>query len=304
MVFYGMAATFEPGDVVLTSESEYASNYIAYLQVARRTGAQIRVAPSTGPGEGVDVQRLEELIDERVKLIGITHVPTQSGLVNPAREVGQVARRHGIPFLLDACQSVGQMPIDVGAIGCDFLSATGRKYLRGPRGTGFLFVRRERLGLFEPAFLDLHAATWSEADAYVVRPDARRFETWESNVAGQLGLGAAVEYALEIGLDAIYARISYLAGELRARLEGIPDLRVTDAGRERCGIVTFAHARHEPEVVRLRLAERGIQVSTSPRQAALLDMGGRGLAAVSRASVHYYNSEDELDRLLEALASM
>jgi cysteine desulfurase / selenocysteine lyase len=301
LAFY--AIPFKPGDRILTARAEYASNYIAFLQVARRTGAVIEVVPSDDSG-ALDVAAIERMIDERVRLIAITHVPTNGGLVNPAAEVGRVARRHGILYLLDACQSVGQMPIDVAALGCDMLSATGRKYLHGPRGCGFLYVRRGVLDQLEPPFLDLQAATWVAPDCYEPRPDARRFENWENNVAAQLGLGVAVDYALGWGLAAIEVRVGALAEELRARLRAIRGVTVTDLGRKRCGIVTFTVADRAADDIVAALHQRKINtVSSSPRS-TLLDATARKLPPVVRASVHYYNSEDEVARFAGALAEL
>jgi selenocysteine lyase/cysteine desulfurase len=183
---------FQPGDRILTSNTEYASNYIGMLQVAARSGVSIDVVADDQHGQ-VDVTELEESIDEHVKLIALTHVPSTGGLVNPAEAVGAVARKHAIPYLLDTCQSVGQLALDVDTIGCDFLSGTGRKYLRGPRGTGFLYARRTTTASFEPAMLDMHGAEWTSRRSYRARADARRFETFEYDVAGRIGLGVATD---------------------------------------------------------------------------------------------------------------
>jgi len=299
MAFYSIG--FAAGDRILTAEAEYLSNYIAFLQVARRSGVIVDVVPSDDAGE-LDVEALENMIDQRVKLIAITHVPTNGGLVNPAAETGRIARAHGILYLLDACQSVGQMPIDVAAIGCDMLSTTGRKYLRGPRGTGFLYVRREILDRLEPPFLDLQAARWVEPDRYEMRPDARRFENWERNVAGQLGLGAAVDYALGWGLADIAGRIERLAADLRGRLAEIPGVSVRDRGRRPCGIVTFTvEGKPARDIVAILRARRINCHSSGP---SLVDARAGQLPDLVRASVHYYNTEEEVARFAAAVAAL
>ncbi|MFN4088394.1 MAG: aminotransferase class V-fold PLP-dependent enzyme [Alphaproteobacteria bacterium] len=298
MAFYSMR--FRPGDRILTAQAEYASNYIAFLHAARRLGVTVEPVPDDAHGQ-LSVEALRSMIDDRVKLIAVTHVPTNGGLVNPAAEIGAVARDAGIPFLLDACQSVGQMPIDVAAIGCDMLSATSRKYLRGPRGMGFLYVRRGLIESLEPPLLDLHAASWTGPDSFEIRADARRFENWECCYAAKIGMGVAVEYALSLGLPAIEARIAHLARLLRDGLAAVPGVTLRDRGARQCGIVSFDAAGHDPEVLKAALGAQAINVSVSRRPSTRLDMTTRNLDAVVRASVHYYNSEDEVERLLGAV---
>ncbi|MET1027013.1 MAG: aminotransferase class V-fold PLP-dependent enzyme [Dongiaceae bacterium] len=294
MAFYSLR--FGPGDRILTGLAEYASNYIAFLQMARRTGVEIIAVPNDEHGQ-ISVEALKGQIDARVKLIAITHVPTNGGLINPASAIGAVARQHGIPFLLDACQSVGQLQIDVQAIGCDMLSATGRKYLRGPRGTGFLYVRRAMLERLEPPFLDLHAAQWVAPDRYEMLPDARRFENWESGVAGRLGLGKAVDYALALGMDRIEAELRTKAALLRERLGGLAGVTVHDLGEQKGGIVTFTKEGVDVGRIKPALTAAKINVSISGRSSTYLDMTARQLDQVVRASVHYFNTEEEIDRL-------
>jgi selenocysteine lyase/cysteine desulfurase len=298
MAFYGLR--FQEGDRILTARAEYASNAIAFLQTARRSGVSVEIVPDDETGQ-LSVAALRELVDERVRLIAVTHVPTQGGLVNPAAEIGAVARELGITYLLDACQSVGQLPIDVAEIGCDLLTATGRKYLRGPRGTGFLYCARPLLERLEPPFLDLHAATWTAPDSYRVRDDARRFENWETYYAGKIGLGVAASAALDLGLEAIEERVTDLAESLRHRLVARPGVHVHDQGERRCGIVTFTVDGHDPHRIAEQLLAQRINVSVSIADYARWDLEPRGLDSVVRASVHYYNTHDELDRLCEAL---
>jgi cysteine desulfurase/selenocysteine lyase len=301
MAFYSI--DWRPGDQILTAQAEYASNYIAYLHVAKRHGVEVITVPNDAEGQ-ISINALESLVTDRTKLIAITHIPTNGGLVNPAAAVGKVAKAHGVLFLLDACQAVGQIPIDVDAIGCDMLSATGRKYLRGPRGTGFLWIRNSLIETLDPPMLDLHAAQWTGPDSFEVRPDAKRFENWESFIAGRLGLATAIDYALDLGMDAIRDRIYAVASRLRASLNELPGVTVRDLGREQCGIVTFTVEGHAPAEIKETLAARKINVSASRRGSTLLDMTARQLDAVVRASVHYYNTEDETDRLTEAVKGL
>jgi cysteine desulfurase / selenocysteine lyase len=301
MAFY--AIPFKTGDRILTARSEYASNVIAYLHMAKTRGAVIDVIPDDEHGQ-VCIRSLGSMIDERVKLVAITHVPTQGGLVNPVSDISAITRKHGIPFLLDACQSVGQFPIDVEAIGCDMLSATGRKFLRGPRGTGFLYVRKPWIEKLDPPFLDLHAATWTKADEYVVRSDAKRFENWESYIAGRLGLGAAIDYALSFGLDRIGERNKFLSNMLRTGLADIPGVQVHDLGATLCSIVTFTKSGLPAGEIKRQLTAQNINVSVSPADYARLDFEHRGLTEIVRASPHYYNTEAEVVKMLQAVSTL
>jgi len=309
MAFYSLASTFAPGDVVLTSQSEYASNALAFLQAAQRTGIRIERVPDD-PFGALSVDALRDRLARGdggpVRLVAVSWIPTQGGLVNPAAEIGAATRDAGIPFLLDACQAVGQLPVDVDAIGCDFLSATGRKYLRAPRGNGLLYVRRDWIERLDPPFVDVHAARWTGADTFDVRVDARRFESFEHSVAGRLGLGAAVDEALAWGIDAIAARVVGLARALREHLVDVPGLVLRDLGRadDRCGIVTFTVDGLDPFTIASALRARSINIGVSTIDFARTDFEARGLDAVARASVHYYNTDDELARFVAELRDL
>lgn len=298
MAFYGLP--LGPGDRILTHGSEYASNYLALLQQSRRRGLSIDLVPSDASGQ-LDVDAMEAMIEPRTRLIAITHVPTQGGLINPVEAVGRVAREHGLIYLLDACQSAGQIDLDVNRIGCHVLAGTGRKFLRGPRGTGFLYVASSMVDRIEPPFIDLHSATWTGSDSFEFAYGARRYENWESYVAGKIGLARAVRYARELGLPAIEKRVAELGATLREALSKTAAVSVHDLGENKCGIVTFRKRGEAPAATAERLRKRGINVSVTDLPSARLDFEARGLEAIVRASVHYYNTDDEIDRFVDAV---
>ena len=301
MAFYGLP--MGEGDRILTTTTEYVSNWAAYLHLRDTRGVEVEVVPDTPAGD-IDVDALDAAIDGSVKLISINHVPTHSAVVNPAAEVGRIARRHGVPFLLDACQSVGHLPIDVTEIGCDMLSATSRKFLRGPRGEGFLFVRSDFIDRLPPVFVELLNTTTVLPERIELRDDARRYETWEKNYAGVVGMGAAAAYARDLGMERIWKRIQHLAAVARLALADLPWVTVRDKGTVKGGIVSFTvDGRPSPEVV-ASLRGRGINVSASTRLSAPVDMHGRDLDDLVRASFHAYNTEDEIAHLVDALKSL
>ena len=291
------------GDRILTGRAEYGSNVLAYLQVARRTGAEVVVVPDDEHGQ-LDVGALAELVDDRTRLIGISHVPTDGGLVNPAAEIGRVARAAGVPYLLDATQSVGQFPVDVEEIGCDMLSATGRKFLRGPRGTGFLWVRTALLDRLDPHVVEIGAADPDGTRGFTWKDGAARFATWEHSYVTVLGLGAAVGQALDLGLDAIGARTLALGAALRDRLDALPGVTTHDRGASRCAIVTASVEGVPAAEVAARLREKGVNVSVTVPRDTQLTTEIRDLPPLVRLSPHYYNTDEELDRAVEELAAL
>lgn len=297
------AIDFEDGDRILTSVSEYASNYISYLKLQEAKNITIKVIPNDDSGQ-TSLQALSEMITNEVKLVSITHIPTNSGLVNPVEEIGKIAKKHNCLYLVDACQSLGHYPVDVEKIGCDMLSATGRKYLRGPRGTGFLYASNAILDRLSPPFLDLHAAEWTSENEYIVRNDARKFENWESNYAAISGLNQAVAYANNLGIHNIWDRIVTLANQLRQKLSNIHSVTIRDIGSVKGGIVTFTVDKMSAQEVQNHLSEHQINVSISGKSSTLLDMDSRSLDEVVRASVHYYNTEEEIEKLITVLKSL
>ena len=291
-----------PGDVILTTRADYASNQITYLSLARRRGVQVVRAPDALEG-GVDPEEVRRLVARRrPALVSLTWIPTNSGLVQPAEAVGEICRDAEVPYLIDGCQAVGQMPIDVRRLHCDFLAAACRKFLRGPRGLGFLFVSDRMLQRgAHPLLVDMHGATWTEPDAFDLTPDARRFETWEFAYALVLGLGAAARYALDVGLDTARDRARELAAYVRHRLGKVSGVRVLDRGPELCAIVTASIAGRDSREIKLALRARGINTSSPHREDAVIDMDEKGASSALRISPHYYNTTEEIDTTVAAL---
>lgn len=293
---------FQPGDRVLTTPWEYSSNLIGMLQLAKRRHLTVEVVPNTANGD-LDLDALETALKSPTAAVFITHMPTNGGVIQPAETIGSLIRQHQPEawYVLDACQTAGQLPLDVDRFHVDVLSATGRKYLRGPRGTGFLYMRKARIASTEPPLLDLHAADLTSSSDYVIRPDARRFENWESFVAGRLGLGAAVDYALNLGLEAIAEQVQRQATSLRRRLSILDGVTVHDAGTELGGIVTFSRAGVDSRNIFAALSAARINTSLSNIYPTYLDDAQEALGTYLRSSVHYITTNNEIDQLVAAI---
>lgn len=296
---------FGPGDVVLTTRNDFVSNQIAFLSLRRRHGVEVVHAPDTPEG-GVDVDAMVELMRERrPRLVAVTHVPTNSGLVQPVAELGRHCRELDLTYLVDACQSAGQLELDVDEVGCDFLTATPRKFLRGPRGTGFLYVSDRVLTAgHEPLFIDMYGARWQGPDSYRALDTAARFEDWEFSYASVLGCAAAVRYAREVGVAAGGRRARRLAARLREALAAVDGVAVLDKGPDPAALVTFTIEGWEPGPFKAAMDARRINSALSFREFAQYDFGDKDVDWCLRLSPHYYNTEEEIDEAATAVAEL
>ncbi len=294
-----------PGDTIVTTESDYISNQLMFLSLAERAGVTVRRA-ADAPEGGVDPDSLRHLVLKyRPKLVSLTWIPTNSGLVQPAALVGELCAELGVPYLVDACQAVGQLPIDVARLHCDFLATTARKFLRGPRGIGFLYVSDAALARgAHPLLVDMRGAAWTAADAFALADGARRFEQWEFPHALVLGMGAAARYALDAGVARTAARAHALAAEARRRLVQVPGLRSLDVGVDLSALATFASATHDAPALMHGLRLRGINTTAQGRGDAVIDLDRKAATTLLRVSPHYFNTLDELDTLEGALREL
>lgn len=293
-----------PGQRIITHDHDYGANRIAFLRAVDVDGVVIERIPSDAHGQ-IDLERLAVALErpDDVALVSLAWIPTSGGLVNPAAAVGALTRAAGVPFLLDACQAVGHLAIDVEAIGCDALSATGRKYLRGPRGTGFLYVRSDAIDRFPPSQPDHHGAVWTAIDSYEFAEGATRYEYWEHDHAAWLGLGAAVDVSLRLGADRIQATIAQRAKQLRDRLREL-GLPVHDEGLAKCGIVTMTHPDLPSATVVASLRALGVNSSSTSLDSARADMEARDLPPMVRLSVHCTTTLDEVERAAEIIEGL
>ncbi|WP_262696305.1 aminotransferase class V-fold PLP-dependent enzyme [Kordiimonas aquimaris] len=299
--FYSLP--FKKGDVIVTAYNEYCANYIAYLQVSKNKGVEIRVARSL-PGGGIDIDHMESLIDANTRLISVSHMPSSSGEIIQAAEIGRLAKAKGVLFQLDACQSTGHVPIDVKQIGCDIMTGTSRKFLRGPRGIGFLYVNEQARSQMEPVILTNMSAEWSSLDAYSLRDDARIFEAWERSVINQVGFGAAINYLLELGVERATAQIRNNASYLRTSLAALDSVSMVCPESAKSAIITFNIDGIKPAEVKSRMEKRGIAVQVAKQAHTRLDYEVRDIHEAVRVSPHYYTPKIAMDDFLSALGDI
>lgn len=292
---------FEPGDEIITSEIEYGNSFVNYINLKNKKGVVLKVIPGLENGD-FDLEAFEQAINPKTKLVAIAHIPTSSGAVLDIEAIGRITKKHGILYLVDACQSIGQLPFDVEKVACDFASTTSRKYQRGPRGLGFLYVRKSALAQLEPRILDTNTAHWKPNQEVLLERSIMMFEHWEKNYGLVLGYSEALRYLLELGVENTWKRIQYLADYTRKRLAEVPDVNVLDPGSKKCGIVTFNKKEIHATEVKARLLKSNINVSVSLPFSSLTDMQRRGVDAAVRASVHYYNTEEEINKMVDQLS--
>lgn len=297
-----LSLDLKAGDQILTADNEYASNYLSLLHLSRQLGVELITIPSGNDGL-VDPQHIADSITAKTRAVALTHLASQRGDIQAIAEVGEIARAKGLVFLVDACQSVGQVELNLEQLTCDFLCGTGRKYLRGPRGTGFLYANKDTTPSLLPPVVDLHSATWLSPSQFEINAGAIRFESWERNIAGVIGLGKALQYANSLGMKSIQARIRQLAESLNRQLQSIDGVEIHERSANLSGIVTLSKANTEAGNLREKLQAQGANTSVAKKHNARLDLDSVLDRDVLRASLHYYNTEEEITRFVDLVAA-
>jgi cysteine desulfurase / selenocysteine lyase len=287
---------FKKGDTILTTSNDYISNHLAFLSLQKRFGISIVQATNTPEGDTDLEDVARKLKQYNPRLVAVTHVPTNSGLVQPVAAIGQLVKNTDALYLVDACQSLGQLPVHADELQCDFLTGTFRKFLRGPRGAGLMYVSDKALGLgLEPLFIDMRGADWTGPDSYQPQPTARRFEDWEFAYALVLGSKVALEYLLTLNLQEIVQRNQHLCQLLTHQLTTIPGLTLLDKGSERSSIITFTLEGTTPGSIQHYIQEGGFNITMSYKNYALIDYNQKGVEWAVRVSPHYFNLETEIE---------
>ncbi len=301
LFFYSIP--FKRGDRIITTQLDYGSNFVGFIQQHNRLGVEVVVIETDSNGD-IDLVAMEREIDDRARLVSLSHIPTANGIINPAAQVGQIAKSAGVPYLLDACQSIGQIDVDVKQIGCSALSVTGRKYLRGPRGTGFLYVDENVLANIEPGWLDQRGVVLRGSDQYELLDSAKRFENFEVGFGARIGFGNALKYFNQIGAKNVEQRIIKLGTYCREKLHTVSGVSLHDNGAHRSGIVTFTLEGHTPVEIRRFLNQHKINIWACAGPGSLVDFQRRGIDSVARASVHYFNTEEEIEKMVASLSTL
>ncbi|NHC53268.1 aminotransferase class V-fold PLP-dependent enzyme [Pseudomonas sp. AU8050] len=292
---------WQPGDRILVGRHEWGGN-LASMELAIQAGARVDVIPCDASGAACPVA-LEAMLDAKVKLIDLTWLPANGGLINPAQAIGDVARRHAIPYFIDAGQAVGQLPVDVQALQCDVLKSAGRKHLRGPRGTALLYIRPDFLPHLNPVQRDVFSAPWT-AEGFDLRNDARRFETSEVSFALLAGLGNALHEINQLGIERVWQRVLQTSARIREALRQIPGISLHDLGNTHSGLIAFNLAGWDSFELKQRLGLKRINIGANGVAYTPLDMQARGLSSVARISVSPLNTDDDIELLVKALREL
>jgi cysteine desulfurase/selenocysteine lyase len=286
------------GDEILISHLEHHSNIVPWQIVCRQTGAALKVVPITDAGE-VEMEAYERLLGPRTRLVAMAHISNALGTINPVTKIVELAHRHGIPVLIDGAQAAPHMPIDVSALGCDFYAITGHKMF-GPTGVGALYGRYDLLDTMEPyqgGGEMILSVTFAKTDYNHV---PHKFEAGTPNIAGAVGLAAAIDYLDRIGLERVTAYEHDLLGYATEALTSVDELRVIGNAREKAAVVSFLVGDVHPHDVGTVLDQEGVAVRTGHHCAQPV-MERYGLTATVRASLALYNTREDVDALVAAV---